>query len=115
MASDSTENLTLMMSGAQEIELLVKAGEEETENVLKTITQVQKYHVSKGTEEHTVQVLLSAEKGADIREAVFLAFAEARLPILEMKAEGKSLEEIFLELTSQKTAAVQKKDQEVVA
>ena len=39
----------------------------------------------------------------DIREAVFFAFADAKLPILEMKAEGKSLEEIFLELTQGET------------
>lgn len=51
----------------------------------------------------------------DIREAVFFAFADANLPILEMKAEGKSLEEIFLELTSQKAGAAQRKEQEVVA
>ncbi len=115
VASDSTENLTLMMSGAQEIELLVKAGAEEAEEVLKTVSQVQKYRVTKGTEEQTVSAVLSAEKGADIREEVFFAFAKAGLPILEMKAEGKSLEEIFLELTSQKNQTVQKNEQEVVA
>ncbi len=102
VASDSTENLTLMMSGAQEIELLVKAGKDETENVIKEISKVQKFHVEKGTEEHTVQAFISADKGEDIREAVFLAFASAKLPVLEMKSEGKSLEDIFLELTSKK-------------
>lgn len=115
VASDSTENLTLMMSGAQEIELLVKAGAEETKEVLKTVSQVQKYRVTKGMEKQTVSAVLSAEKGADIREEVFFAFAKAGLPILEMKAEGKSLEEIFLELTSQKNQTVQKNEQEVVA
>ena len=115
VASDSTENLTLMMSGAQEIELLVKAEEEAAKEALRTISQVQKYHMTKGNEEGTVKILLSAEKGVDIREAVFFAFADAKLPILEMKAEGKSLEEIFLELTSQKAGAAQRKEQEVVA
>jgi len=115
VASDSTENLTLMMSGVQEIELLVKAEEEAAKEALRTISQVQKYHMTKGNEEGTVKILLSAEKGVDIREAVFFAFADAKLPILEMKAEGKSLEEIFLELTSQKAGAAQRKEQEVVA
>ena len=58
--------------------------------------------MTKGNEEGTVKILLSAEKGVDIREAVFFAFADAKLPILEMKAEGKSLEEIFLELLHKK-------------
>lgn len=57
MASDSTENLTLMMSGVQEIELLVKAEEEAAKEALRTISQVQKYHMTKGNEEGTVKIL----------------------------------------------------------
>ena len=36
---------------------------------------------------------------ADIREAVFSAFARAGLPLLEMKTVRASLEDVFLELT----------------
>ena len=34
-----------------------------------------------------------------MREAVFYALAEAKLPIMSMQYSGKSLEDIFLELT----------------
>lgn len=35
----------------------------------------------------------------DIREALFFAFAEAGLPLLELRPRTASLEEVFLDLT----------------
>ena len=40
-----------------------------------------------------------SKENADIREQVFYALADAKLPILEMTHAEKSLEDIFLELT----------------
>jgi ABC-2 type transport system ATP-binding protein len=48
----------------------------------------------------TVKVLVSAADRADIREAIFYRMAELRYPILTMKKESLSLEEIFLKLTT---------------
>ena len=50
---------------------------------------------------------LTPAEGADPREAVFRACAGADLPILEMRRESLSLEQIFLELTSDASAAGQ--------
>lgn len=52
------------------------------------------------TEEHCVKIRIMAKENADIREDVFYVLAAAKLPILEMNKEQKSLEDIFLELTS---------------
>ena len=102
VASDTTENLTLMMSGSQEIELIVKADEEQVKAVLGQLEEIEQFHAERGTEENTAHIVLSAKKGEDVREKVFYAFAKAQLAILEMKTEGKSLEDIFLELTSKR-------------
>ncbi len=40
-----------------------------------------------------------AKENADVREAVFYALAEVKLPIMSMQYSQKSLEDIFLELT----------------
>ena len=37
-------------------------------------------------------------EGRDIREALFNAFAEAKVPLLELRTEKASLEDVFLEL-----------------
>ncbi|MBE1447062.1 ABC transporter ATP-binding protein [Paenibacillus sp. OAS669] len=52
------------------------------------------------TVEPTVKVLVSAKDNADIREEIFYRMAELRYPILSMKKESLSLEDIFLKLTT---------------
>lgn len=99
VASDTTENLKLRMTNSQQIELLVKASEEEGREVVARISDVESNVLETGTEENTIRILLNAKKDKDIREEVFYAFADAKLPILSMKTEEKSLEDIFLELT----------------
>ncbi|MBP1157745.1 MULTISPECIES: ATP-binding cassette domain-containing protein [unclassified Paenibacillus] len=48
----------------------------------------------------TVKVLVSAAAHEDIREVLFYRMAERRYPILSMKKESLSLEDIFLKLTT---------------
>ena len=49
--------------------------------------------------EEGVRVTLSGE--GDPREALFYAFAQADMPIVEMRRVRASLEDVFLELTAQ--------------
>lgn len=50
--------------------------------------------------EPTVRVLVSATDRVDVREAIFYRMAERRYPILAMRKESLSLEDIFLKLTT---------------
>ena len=101
VASDSTENLSERMTGAQEIGLLVKAEEDTAETAIREITQVERCEKTESKEDGTVQLLVTAKKDADVREAIYYTCVEHHMPILEMKAASKSLEDVFLELTSQ--------------
>ncbi|MGZ9583463.1 ABC transporter ATP-binding protein [Paenibacillus marinisediminis] len=49
----------------------------------------------------TVHVRVKAKEGLDIRESLFYAMAEVGYPILEMKSEKTSLEEVFQRLTTE--------------
>ena len=101
VASDSTENLLERMTGAQEIELLVKAEEDTAETAIHEIAQVERCEKTESKEDGAVQLLVTAKKDADVREAIYHTCVEHHMPILEMKAASKSLEDVFLELTSQ--------------
>lgn len=101
VASDSTENLSERMTGAQEIELLVKAEEDTAETAIREIAQVERCEKTESKEDGTVQLLVTAKKDADVRESIYYTCVEHHMPILEMKAASKSLEDVFLELTSQ--------------
>ena len=99
MASDSTEHLLERMSGAQEIALLVKDKEQRTEELLKELPGVAEVSREPGEAAEEVLFHVTAERGEDIRAALFHACAKEEIPVLEMHTETKSLEDVFLELT----------------
>lgn len=98
VASDTPENLELLRNGASSLELEVKAAPETARAILSTIDDVDAMEMHSENENLT-RVKLETKNGADIREAVFYAFAEEKCPLLEMKTAKASLEDIFMELT----------------
>ena len=100
VASDSTENLVNLMSGAQEIELLVKGDGELLAKQLQQLVEVEHLEKAVSEEKETSKFVLTATKGVDLREKVFAACVEHGAVILEMKTVTKSLEDVFLQLTS---------------
>lgn len=98
VASDTPENLELLRNGVSSLELEVKAAPETARAILSTIDDINtmEMHIEN---ENLTRVKLETKNGADIREAVFYAFAEEKCPLLEMKTAKASLEDIFMELT----------------
>ena len=98
VASDTPENLELLRNGASSLELEVKAAPETARAILSTIDDIDAMEMHSENENLT-RVKLETKNGADIREALFYAFAEENCPLLEMKTAKASLEDIFMELT----------------
>ena len=98
VASDTPENLELLRNGASSLELEVKAASETARTILSTIDDIDAMEMHSENENLT-RVKLETKNGADIREAIFYAFAEEKCPLLEMKTAKASLEDIFMELT----------------
>jgi ABC-2 type transport system ATP-binding protein len=106
IASDTPENLERQMAGASGMELLIKAPKEEILSILEFIPQAANVTIKESGEAgiEKVSFQLSGteiEDSEDIRETIFFAFADKRLPILSMQSQKASLEEVFLELTSE--------------
>ena len=114
IASDTPENLEQRLKGAAGLELTVKGSEETVRPVLEEIHGLSIERIGTGGEAGTCVVNLqfggdedSSVSGrgiapsadTDIRETIFYALANHRLPILSMAPSKASLEEIFLELT----------------
>ena len=98
VASDTPENLELLRNGASSLELEVKAAPETARAILSTIDDIDAMEMHSENENLT-RVKIETKNGADIREAIFYAFAEEKCPLLEMKTAKASLEDIFMELT----------------
>ncbi len=71
MAGDSTENLMKQMSGAQEIELLVKGDNAAVQETFTGIAEVEKCIPLEQKDEACAHLNLIAKPGMDIREQVF--------------------------------------------
>ena len=99
VASDSPEGLQKLMKGSMELELTVKSEYEHLESILKDIPGVEALEQTASPEKGMVKVKVTTGENTDVREAVFFALADAKLPIMEMMHSEKSLEDIFLELT----------------
>lgn len=98
VASDSTENLLEQMSGAQEIELIVRRESAHAQELLEEIEYVEHVQIK---DEQEGRILVRAKTGTDVREEVFRQMAENHIPVLEMHTVTKSLEDVFLQITQE--------------
>ena len=99
VASDSPEGLQKMMEGNAHLSLVVKGDAVKAEQVLGKVEGITKIETNPSKERDCVDVLVSVAEDQDVREAVFYALSENRLPIFSMTQSEKSLEDIFLSLT----------------
>ncbi len=99
VASDTPENLSKVMEGANSLELTVKGKEEEIREAMNLVENIQEmiYHESFVPDACDFTVKISGEQ--DMRENIFFALADAKCPILKMQPTNMTLEEVFLKLT----------------
>ena len=100
VASDSPENLSRRLMGTGRIMLRLSGEKARALSVLEKLEGLNSLSCSGSSEEGSIDLLLEAGQETDIREKIFFACAENRLPILMMRPMDMSLEDIFLHLTT---------------
>ena len=98
VASDTTENLTALFTGTVTLTLETRADVKEIRAILAHVPGIEKVTMEKGENDTNVVHITPVDK-MDIRENLFIAFAEANVPLMELHRETASLEDVFLELT----------------
>lgn len=99
VASDSPENLSKVMTGANSLELTVKGPEEEIRKVLDVVENIEELIYHESMVENACDFTVKIAGDQDVRENIFFALAEAKYPILKMQSTNMTLEEVFLKLT----------------
>ena len=99
VASDTPENLSRLAEGSNNLTMLIKGQKEEIRRTLELVEGVKEIGIDRCEEPGTWKVKITTEEQRDIREEVFYKMAEQKCPIIEMKSDKVSLEQIFLELT----------------
>lgn len=99
IASDTPENLMNLMQPVVRLHISLRAERRDAESVLSSIEGISRYEISESEEEGVLSAEVEYEHGADLRDRIALAFAEAKCLVVGLREETASLEDIFLELT----------------
>ena len=106
VASDTPENLSKRLGESSKLSIRIAANEKQAVKVLRDVPGI-KYVEAQGVKEpDTVDVWVEAEKDIDVRRPIFNALSRAGYPILQMKSMDLTLEEIFLQVTTQENGEV---------
>ena len=108
VASDTTEGLERQFAGDNRMEVTVKGEEEQVKEVIRSVKGVESVRVLERREAGTCTIQVKTKKKKDVREALFYALAEAKMPIYGLNSGMKSLEEIFLTLTGEHNLEAEK-------
>lgn len=104
VANDTPQKLTEMMKNKTLIALTVKGAPDSIKNALKRIPECAFMKIESAEEHMAFDVCIELEGKSDIREELFYALSDARLPILSMSYNKATLEDVFLQLTQDKDA-----------
>lgn len=105
VACDTPDELEEKLSASDQIELVAKASKEKAEQILLGIPGVAGHTATELTDD---TVRLEVTTVGDLREELFYAFAKAECPLLEMRPQMASLEDVFLDLTDDDDAVATK-------
>ncbi len=106
VASDTPDNLSKGLLGANRLTLRIAGTKEAIEGTLKDIPAIQDIEFGQGIEKDAEDLIVSIQKDMDARREIFNALSKAGLTILLMRPVDVTLEDIFLTLTTKKKEAV---------
>ncbi len=104
VACDTSENLETMFAGRLTIQLRAKCSADRFDTLIKTIdgVKMESYVMEENGVYGSGEISASGDMDADtLCEQVFNMFASVKIPLLSMQLSKASLEDIFLELTSE--------------
>ena len=103
VAVDTPENLTTQLKGAERVRLEVGGEEDALRSAFETIEQVTKVEIESDGAGH-LNAIVESEPGTDLRSRLAAAVIGRGLELFELKAVSLSLEDIFLQLTTEESA-----------
>jgi ABC-2 type transport system ATP-binding protein len=105
VAEDTPENLTARLRGSERIELEVGGAARNVVAKLAAIPNVLKVDMAApGAANGHVRLFVDTAVGADVRADLASAVVKGGWPLYQLRNVGMSLEEVFLQLTTQETA-----------
>ncbi|MGB7680597.1 MAG: ATP-binding cassette domain-containing protein [Candidatus Acidiferrales bacterium] len=104
VAIDTPANLTTQLKGGQHVRFEAKADEKEVRAAVQEISNIRKIEVEPGGANGRLAVTVEAVPGEDVRSEIAAKIVGKGWPLYELRGVNLSLEDIFLELTTDDSA-----------
>ncbi len=105
-AIDTPENLSKGFGGVSKLLVTIEGPKGSVESAIKAIDGVKYIEANVEKEKDVISYVIESEKEIDVRRPLFFAMSEAGCPIIELKSMNLSLEDIFLQLTTEEREVV---------
>lgn len=100
VADEPIEGLSKLLVKSNRTLLHVEGSKNTVVNTLKTVQDVRSVEVGKEVTQGVYEYTVTATAEADVRKGVFYSMSRIGCPILQMQSADLSLEEVFLQLTT---------------
>ena len=100
VANDSTDALAKNMSADHKLVVRTEGSSDDVKKLLSSIPGMDRVYVNREAEPGVYEYYLEAAQGKDLRREISKKLSSRNYPILMMKSNELSLEEIFLKLTT---------------
>jgi gliding motility-associated transport system ATP-binding protein len=104
VAVDTPENLTTQLKGGQRVHLEVEGPEETAQRLLEQVPGVRRVSLETRAGSPRISATVEAAEGEDVRSRIAEAIVRQGLALYELHGVNLSLEEIFLQLTTEDPA-----------
>jgi ABC-2 type transport system ATP-binding protein len=106
-AVDTPENLTTQLKGAERIRIEVRGDEVALRDAIDVLESVTKVEIEGDDGAGHLKAIVESEPGSDLRATLAAAIVRGGLELLELRSVSLSLEDIFLQLTTEEAAQAQ--------
>ncbi|MGH9703967.1 MAG: ABC transporter, partial [Candidatus Acidiferrales bacterium] len=103
-AVDTPENLTMQLKGGERVRLEVKAPEKALSDLLSQVPGVSRVSVESHGSAGRVAATVEAAEGKDVRSQLAAKVVGQGYELFELRGVSLSLEDIFLQLTTEEAA-----------
>jgi len=104
VAVDTPENLTLQLKGGERIRIVAQAPEQQLRDVLQKIPGAQRVQIESMGSSDRMVATVEASQGQDLRSQIAAKIVGQGWPLYELRGQNLSLEDIFLQLTTEDPA-----------
>jgi ABC-2 type transport system ATP-binding protein len=105
-AVDTTENLTTQLKGGERVQVKIRGSQETIRKTLEKIEAVKHVELSPSDDSDVVGATIESEQGMDLRPQIAARVVGSGLDLLELRAVKLSLEDIFMQLTTEEKSVV---------